>query len=133
MTLIKSFEGLRLESYYCSANVLTIGYGHTSNVYEGQTITEYDADELLCKDLMWFEQEVVKLIDVPLTQNEFDAIVSFTFNVGSGALRNSSFRRRINSGESKALCFQEEFPRWTSGGMAGLVRRRDAEVALAIS
>ena len=92
--------------------MLTIGYGHTSDVFEGQTITEEDAEELLRNDLMWFEQEVVKLINVSLTQNEFDAIVSFTFNVGSGALRDSSFRRRINSGESKALCFQEEFPRW---------------------
>lgn len=131
--LIKCFEGLRLESYYCAANVLTIGYGHTSDVFEGQTITEEDAEELLRNDLMWFEQEVVKLINVSLNQNEFDAIVSFTFNVGSGALRDSTFRRRINSGERKALCFQEEFPRWTNGGLAGLVRRRAAEVELATS
>lgn len=80
---------------------------------------------------MWFEQEVCRLILPQLTQNEFDAIVSFTFNVGSGALSESTFRRRINSGERKALCFQEEFPRWTNGGLAGLVRRRDAEVELA--
>lgn len=113
--------------------MLTIGYGHTSGVFEGQTITEEDAEELLRKDLMWFEQEVVKLILPKLTQNEFDAIVSFTFNVGSGALAESTFRRRINSGEPKALCFQEEFPRWTNGGLAGLVRRRDAEVQLALS
>ena len=131
--LIKSFEGLRLESYYCSANVLTIGYGHTSSVYEGQTITEHDAEELLRKDLMWFEQEVCRLINGPLTQNEFDSIVSFTFNVGSGALSDSTFRRRMNTGEPKAVCFQEEFPRWTNGGLAGLVRRRDAEVELATS
>lgn len=113
--------------------MLTIGYGHTSGVFEGQTITEEDAEELLRKDLMWFEQEVCRLIKVSLTQNEFDSIVSFTFNVGSGALSESTFRRRINSGESKALCFQEEFPRWTNGGLAGLVRRRDAEVKLATS
>ena len=113
--------------------MLTIGYGHTSGVYEGQTITEHDAEELLRKDLMWFEQEVCRLINGPLTQNEFDAIVSFTFNVGSGALADSTFRRRMNTGESKALCFQEEFPRWNSGGLAGLVRRRDAEVQLAVS
>ena len=129
--LIKEFEGLRLESYYCAANVLTIGYGHTSGVYEGQTITEHDAEELLRKDLLWFEQEVSRLINVPLTQHEFDAIVSFTFNCGSGALSDSTFRRRINSGEDKATCFQEEFIRWTSGGMPGLIRRRDAEVQLA--
>lgn len=129
--LIKSFEGLELSSYYCSSNVLTIGYGHTSGVYEGQTITEYDAEELLRKDLLWFEQEVRRLINGPLTQNEFDAIISFTFNVGSGALSNSTFRRRMNTGDDKAMCFREEFPRWTNGGLFGLVRRRDAEVRLA--
>ena len=129
--LIKLFEGLRLESYYCSANVLTIGYGHTSGVFEGQTITQHDAEELLRKDLMWFEQEVCRLINGPLTQNEFDAIVSFTFNVGSGALSDSTFRRRMNTGEDKSLCFREEFIRWTSGGMPGLIRRRNAEIELA--
>ena len=129
--LITEFEGLRLESYYCAANVLTIGYGHTSGVYEGQVITEEDAEELLRKDLLWFEQEVCRLIDVPLTQHEFDAIVSFTFNCGSGALADSTFRRRMNNGEDKATCFREEFPRWISGGIPGLIRRRDAEVQLA--
>ena len=114
--------------------MLTIGYGSTgSHVYEGQTITEEDAEELLRKDLVWFEQEVRRLITVPLTQNEFDAIVSFTFNVGSGALAESTFRRRINSGEPKALCFQEEFVRWDSGGLPGLIRRRNAEIELATS
>ena len=112
---------------------MTIGYGHTSSVYEGQTITEEDAEELLRKDLMWFEQEVCRLINGPLTQQEFDAIVSFTFNVGSGALADSTFRRRMNTGEPKALCFQEEFIRWNSGGIPGLIRRRDAEIALATS
>lgn len=131
--LIKSFEGLRLESYYCAANVLTIGYGHTSSVYYGQTITEHDAEELLRKDLMWFEQEVCRLIDCSLAQNEFDALVSFTFNVGSSALSNSTFRKRINTGEDKATCFREEFPKWTNNGLLGLVRRRDDEVDLATS
>ena len=132
--LIKSFEGLELSSYYCSSNVLTIGYGYTSSVFEGQTITEEDAEELLRKDLMWFEQEVNRLINGPLTQHEFDAIVSFTFNTGSGALSESTFRRRMNTGDDKAQCFREEFPKWVngpSGPLPGLVRRRDAEVELA--
>ena len=73
------------------------------------------------------------MIGVPFTQHEFDATVSFTYNVGEGALSSSTFRRRINGGEDKATCFREEFPRWTSGGMPGLVRRRDAEVELATS
>ena len=134
--LIKSFEGLRLESYYCSSNVLTIGYGHTNGVYEGQVITEQDAEELLRKDLMWFEQEVSRLILPKLTQHEFDAIVSFAFNVGSGALSDSTFCRRMNAGENKAKCFREEFPKWVNGPngpLPGLVRRRDAEVELATS
>ncbi len=85
---------------------------------------------------MWFEQEVSKLIVPVLTQHEFDAIVSFTFNVGSGALSGSTFRKRINNGENKAQCFREEFPKWVNGSngpLPGLVRRRDAEVELATS
>jgi lysozyme len=115
---------------------LTIGYGHTSDVSEGQTITEHDAEELLRKDLMWFEQEVLRLITVPLSQHEFDAIVSFTFNTGSGALSESTFRRRMNAGDDKATCFREEFPKWVNGpngALAGLVRRREAEVNLSAS
>ena len=99
-------------------------------------ITEHDAEELLRKDLMWFEQEVTKLIIPRLTQHEFDAIVSFTFNVGSGALSDSTFRKRINNGENKAQCFSEEFPRWNrgpNGPLSGLTLRRDAEVDLAMS
>ena len=116
--------------------MLTIGYGHTSGVYEGQTITEHDAEELLRKDLMWFEEQVIKIILPLLTQHEFDSIVSFTFNVGSSALSNSTFAKRMNDGESKTKCFSEEFPKWVngpSGPLPGLVRRRDAEVKLALN
>ena len=132
--LIKHFEGCRLTAYICPAGVLTIGYGSTGpHVKPGMTITEAEAEALLKQDLTRFEKAVVDLIEVPFNQNEFDATVSFAFNCGAGALADSTFRRRINAGEDKATCFKEEFPRWTSGGMAGLVRRRDAEVALAIS
>ena len=137
ISLIKEFEGLELESYYCSSNVLTIGYGHTgADVYVGQRITEAEAEALLKADLNRFESAVSRLITVPLTQHEFDAIVSFAFNCGVGALEDSTFRKRMNAGEEKPLCFKEEFPRWTkgpNGPLPGLVRRRDAEVALAIS
>ena len=131
--LIKSFEGLELEAYYCASSILSIGYGHTQHVFEGQVITKNDAEELLRKDLMWFEEQVVKIILPVLTQHEFDAIVSFAFNVGSSALENSTFTRRINNGENKALCFQEEFPKWVNGPngpLPGLIRRRDAEIKL---
>lgn len=103
-------------------------------MYEGQTITEFEAEEFLRSDLIWFEQEVKRLINVSLTQHEFDAIVSFTFNTGSGALSESTFCRRINSGENKTQCFREEFPKWVNGPngpLPGLVRRRNAEVELA--
>lgn len=115
--------------------MLTIGYGHTgTDVYIGQIITEAEAEALLRSDLNKFEKDVNRLIEVLLTQHEFDAILSFTFNTGTSALTDSTFRRRINSGEDKATCFKEEFPRWVNGPdgpLPGLVSRRDAEVELA--
>ena len=96
-------------------------------------ITESYAEELLRKDLNRFEDAVKRTIKVDLTQHEFDAVVSFAFNVGAGALEHSTFARRINAGESKPLCFQQEFPKWVNGSngpLAGLVRRREAEVKL---
>lgn len=135
--LIKSFEGCRLDAYYCPSNILTIGYGHTgSDVLLGMEITEDEAEMILKEDLKRFEQSVTQLITVSLTQHEFDAIVSFAFNVGSGALKESTFRRRINAGENKSTCFREEFPKWVNGAngpLPGLVRRREAEVKLALS
>jgi len=117
---------------------LTIGYGHTGlDVYIGQFITETEAEDLLRSDLnLFFEPDVNDLITVELTQHEFDAIVSFAFNVGTGSLKDSTFRRRINSGEDKATCFKEEFPRWVNGPngpLPGLVNRRNAEIELALS
>ena len=97
----------------------------------GQTYTMSQCEELLRNDLERFEKAVRDLIDVPIDQCEFDALVSFAFNCGQGALADSTLRRRLNNRESKPKVFAEELPRWTSGGMAGLVRRRDAEVKLA--
>ena len=135
--LIKSFEGCQLKAYVCPAGVLTIGYGHTGpDVSKGMQITEQYAEELLRKDLERFEDAVTRIIRVRLKQCEFDAIVSFAFNVGAGALEHSTFTRRINGGESKPLCFKEEFPKWVKGSngpLPGLVRRREAEVNLATS
>ena len=115
--------------------MLTIGYGHTGpDVYESMMISELEAEDLLRKDLVRFEDAVNSLITVEVTQSEFDAIVSFAFNCGVGALEDSTFRKRINSGESKPLCFQQEFPKWVNGAngpLPGLVRRREAEVHLA--
>ena len=135
--MIKDFEGLSLECYFCPSDVLTIGYGHTgTDVYIGQRITEAEAEALLRSDLKYFEKSVNFLIKRPLTQHEYDAIVSFAFNVGVGALEASTFRKRINAGEEKPLCFKQEFIRWNksfNGVLPGLTRRREAEIALALS
>ena len=97
------------------------------------TITEPEAEALLKKDLSRFEKGICDQIYVPINQNQFDALVSWAFNCGLGATADSTLRRRLNAGENVNKVISEELPRWTSGGMAGLVRRREAEVALAIS
>lgn len=134
VNLIKEFEGLRLESYYCPSQILTIGYGHTGpDVWVGQIITEPEAEKLLKDDLEIFERAVEELIDVDLTQNQFDALVSFTFNCGDGALEQSTLRRRLNDGEDPDTVAREELPKWNKGAngpLAGLTRRREAEVKM---
>ena len=130
--LIKEFEGCRLYSYQCPAMIWTIGFGHTGpDVVEGLHITQAVANQMLRDDLERFERAVIANIDVVLDQCEFDALVSFSYNCGAGALQESTLRKRLNRGENKPTVFAEELPRWTSGGMAGLVRRRAAEVRLA--
>ena len=99
------------------------------------TITEAEAEALLKQDLTRFEKAVVDLISVPLDQCEFDACVSLSFNIGTGAFGESTFRKRINAGEDKATCFREEFCKWVKGSngpLPGLVRRREAETRLAV-
>lgn len=132
--LIKHFEGLRLESYLCPANVWTIGYGHTGDdVVEGMKITEDRADKMLRRDLRKFEQGVDLLITVPLNQPQFDALVSFAFNCGLGALEESTLRKRLNKGEDPGNVAQEELPKWVKGDgvvLPGLVERRKKELEL---
>ena len=130
--LIKSFEGCRLESYLCPASIWTIGYGHTGpDVVQGLHITQPVANQLLRDDLDRFEKAVITNIDVPLDQNQFDALVSWCYNCGAGAMQESTLRKRLNCGEDVNTVISQELPRWTSGGMPGLVRRREAEVKLA--
>ena len=130
--LIKEFEGCRLYSYQCPALIWTIGVGHTGpEVVEGLHITQAVANQMLRDDLKRFEKCISDLIDVPINQDQFDALVSWAFNCGAGAVSESTLRRRLNAGEDVNTVISEELPRWTSGGMAGLVRRRDAEVRLA--
>jgi lysozyme len=131
LDLIKSFEGLRLSAYKCPADVWTIGYGTTAGVKPGQTITKERAEELLREDVERFEAQVLRLVKVPLTQGQHDALVSFVYNLGAGNLSNSTLLRLLNSGDYKGASAQ--FDRWTRAGgktLAGLVRRRAAERAL---
>jgi lysozyme len=131
LDLIKSFEGLRLSAYKCPADVWTIGYGTTAGVKPGQTITKERAEELLREDVKRFEAQVLRLAKVPLTQGQFDALVSFTYNLGAGNLSNSTLLRLLNAGDYKGAAAQ--FDRWTKAGgkeLPGLVRRRAAERAL---
>lgn len=99
IALIKRWEGLELKSYQDIAGVWTIGYGHTETAGPNQQITEREAEELLARDLRPREKAVSDLTKVPLNQNEFDALVSFIYNVGIGAYQGSTARRRLNSGD----------------------------------
>jgi lysozyme len=132
LDLVKSFEGLKLRAYLCPANVWTIGFGSTGpHVTPGKVITEAQADGLLQDDLDRFEKAVTRLVTVPLTQNQYDALVSFAFNVGISALERSTLLKRVN-----AKLFDQaraEFGKWNRAGgrpLAGLTRRRAAEAAL---
>lgn len=130
LALIKSFEGLRLDAYPDPAtggDPWTIGYGHTSGVKRGDRITEQKADEFLRADLRRFEAAVSRLTP-QTTQGQFDALVSFAFNVGEGALERSTLRKLHNAGKYDAA--SREFGKWANAAgrrMAGLVRRRSAE------
>ena len=129
--LIKHFEGCELESYRCSANVLTIGYGTTKNVVEGMKISQHQAEELLMKDLEEFEEYVEDLIDVKLDQHQFDALVAWTYNLGPTNLKTSTLRKVLNKGAYDDV--PEQMKRWNKAGgqvLKGLVRRRAAEALL---
>ena len=129
--LIKHFEGCELESYRCSANVLTIGYGTTKNVVEGMKISQHQAEELLMKDLEEFEEYVEDLIDVKLEQHQFDALVAWTYNLGPTNLKSSTLRKVLNKGAYDDV--PEQMKRWNKAGgqvLKGLVRRRAAEALL---
>lgn len=129
--LIKSSEGVRLEAYQDSAGVWTIGYGHTAYVKPGQVIAAAEAETLLAEDLKNFEVGVSRLVKVPLNQNQFDALVSFAFNLGLGALSSSNLLRLLNSGFYEKAA--EEFGRWVYVGdqkLPGLVARREKEKQL---
>ena len=134
LELIKQFEGLRLKAYLCPGGVWTIGYGHTAGVKSGMVISKAQAEEFLLSDIAVFEKAVNDQ-NLDLTQNMFDALVSFTFNVGVGNFKRSTLLCKIkfNPWDNSIM---DEFLRWVySKGrvLPGLQRRRLAEMKLYFS
>lgn len=129
--LIKGFEGIRLEAYkpVKTEEFWTIGYGHYGkDVSQGQKITRSEAENLLKDDVKKFVIGVNKLVDVPVNQNQFDALVSFAYNVGLGAFSKSTLLKKLN--EKDYAGASKEFARWNKADgkvLTGLTRRREKE------
>ncbi len=134
--LVKEFEGLSLTAYLCPAGIWTIGYGRTEGVRKGDTCTEKEAEEYLKEDLEWANDAVNDYIRVSLNQSQHDGLTSFTYNVGSTALSESTLVKRLNKKQDPDTVISAELPRWVHDGngnvLPGLVRRRNAEIALAL-
>ena len=131
ISLIKKFEGCELEAYKCAAGVWTIGYGHTEGVNPEDEMDKESAEELLALDLEVYERSVSWIIEVPLEQQQFDALVSFTFNLGETNLSKSTLRKVLN--QEKYSEVPNQIRRWNKAGgkvNEGLVRRREAEALL---
>lgn len=130
--LIKRFEGFSSTVYICPAGHPTIGYGHLVRSGESYTeISETEAEELLRKDVESAERAVLRLVNVPLADGQFDALVSFTFNLGSGAFQRSTLRRKVNRQAHSEV--PEQLIRWVWAGgrkLNGLRKRRSAESIL---
>ena len=139
IALIKQFEGCKLTAYQDSVGVWTIGYGWTQPVdgkpiRAGMTIKQETADRLLKTGLVSYESDVSRLVKVGLTQWQFDALVSFTYNLGARSLSTSTLLRKLNAGDYAGAA--DEFLRWNKAGgkvLNGLTRRREAERALFLS
>ncbi len=128
--LIQRFEGYSSTVYICPAGHPTIGYGHVVLDHEdfSQGLTKSEAENLLRRDVSIAEKAVLRLITVPLSDGQFDALVSFTFNLGSGALQRSTLRRVVN--RQHHFDVPRQLRRWVFADgrrLKGLVRRREAE------
>ena len=130
--LIKTFEGYRSKAYLCPAGKWTIGYGHTSGVKEGDTCTQEQADIYLQEDIAWAEK-AVNSQNLDLNQFQFDALVSFVYNVGSGNFQQSTLLQKIKANPKDYAAIEEEWKKWKYSNkqvLKGLVRRRAAEYEL---
>ena len=131
LALIKKFEGLELEAYKCAAGVWTIGYGHTKDVHEGDVWSESHADHMLEVELEEFEGYINDNVTANLSQNQFDALVSWVYNLGPANLKASTMLKVLNSGDYEGVPAQ--IKRWNKAGgkvLEGLIRRREAEALL---
>ncbi|MEP8905668.1 lysozyme [Enterobacter hormaechei] len=139
IALIKQFEGCKLTAYQDSVGVWTIGYGWTQpvdgkSIRAGMTIKQETAERLLKTGLVSYESDVSRLVKVGLTQGQFDALVSFTYNLGARSLSTSTLLRKLNADDYAGAA--NEFQRWNKAGgkvLTGLTRRREAERALFLS
>ena len=131
LALIKKFEGLELNAYKCPAGVWTIGYGHTKGVQEGMVISEETANDMLVEELEEYEGYINNMVHCSLSQHQFDALVSWVYNLGSTNLKNSTMLKVLNAGKYNEVPAQMK--RWNKAGgeiLDGLIRRREAEAAL---
>ena len=129
--LIKHFEGCELEAYKCAAGVWTIGYGHIKGVTSNSVITQEQAEQMLVEELNEYEGYINNMVTTPLSQNQFDALVSWVYNLGGGNLKASTLLKVVNSGEFDGVPAQ--IMRWNKAGgkvLEGLTRRRQAEADL---
>ena len=129
--IIKHFEGCELEAYKCPAGVWTIGYGHIKGVSEGMSITQEQAEQMLLDELKEYENYINELVVVDLSQNQFDALVSWVYNLGPANLKSSTLLKVLNSGDYAGV--PEQIERWNKAGgkvLEGLIRRRLAESSL---
>jgi lysozyme len=137
LKLIKKFEGCKLNAYKCPAGFWTIGWGSTyyrdgSKVKDGDVITQGEADALLLTTLEKYEKAVDSFTRDDINQNQFDALVSFAYNCGDYALKNSTLLKKVNANPNDPTIVNE-YHKWTRGGgkvLPGLVRRRKEEAEL---
>ena len=131
LNLIKHFEGCELQAYECPAGVWTIGYGHIKTAHEGKVITQEQADEMLVEEMEEYEGYINRAVKVELNQNQFDAMVSWVYNLGNGNLGASTLLKVLNMGDYAGVPAQ--MLRWNKAGgkvLEGLTRRRQAEADL---
>ena len=131
LALIKKFEGCELEAYQCAAGIWTIAYGRIKEVKEGHTCTQKQAEAWLDEELHEYQSYIDDMVEVDLEQCQFDALVSWVYNLGPSNLKSSTLLKVLNNSEYDEV--PEQIKRWNKAGgkvLEGLVRRREAEALL---